>query len=179
MKLHSYLNQTSSMTFTALTTSDEGNLGIGSTDGEDAFRKSTWKNKAFGGKYTYIPQESAVMTELSVYYSSLESRYRPTENEIRTSDVLDLNMNIGFAYLLGPSQIHFGIFGNTNFFDYKLGSLGTEGKSGVTSVGSFIEGQFPIGNVLRVEPGVRLEIFSRGLHNTVSPRARIIYLPRG
>ena len=179
VKLHSYLNQTSSMTFTALTTSDEGNLGIGSTDGEDAFRKSTWKNKAFGGKYTYIPQESAVMTELSVYYSSLESRYRPTENEIRTSDVSDLNMNIGFAYLLGPSQIHFGIFGNTNFFDYKLGSLGTEGKSGVTSVGSFIEGQFPIGNVLRVEPGVRLEIFSRGLHNTVSPRARIIYLPRG
>ena len=176
-KLHSYLNQTSSLTLTALTTSDEGNLAQGGDRKLQEFRKSTWKNKAFGGKYTYIPSESAVMTELAVYYSSLESRYRPTPTELRTADVSDLHMSISFAYLLGPRQVHFGIFGNTNFFDYRLGNIGTEGSSGVTSVGSYIEGQFPIGSTLRVEPGVRLEIFSRGIRNTIGPRARLVFQP--
>ncbi len=178
-KLHSYLNQTSSLTITALTTSDEGNLGTSSDPSDPTFRKSTWKNRAFGGKYTYIPPENAVMTELAVYYSSLESRYRPTRDELRTSDVSDLNMSIGFVYLLGPSQVNFGIFGNTNFFEYKLGSLGTEGNSGVTSVGSYFESQFNLGKKFRLEPGVRLEIFSRGLKNTIAPRGRITYLPNG
>jgi hypothetical protein len=179
VKLHSYLNQTSSLTLTALSTSDEGNLETSNDIDDRTYRKSTWKNKAFGGKYQYIPPESAVMTELSVYYSSLKSRYRPTRDELRTADVSDLNLNIGFIYLLGPSQLHFGIFGNTNFFDYKLGSLGTEGESGVTSVGSFFESQFNIGKKIRVEPGVRLEIFSRGLKNTIAPRGRITFLPSG
>lgn len=179
LKLHSYLNETSSLTVTALATSDEGNLETTSDALIPTYRKSTWKNRAYGGKYQYIPPENAVMTELSVYYSSLESRYRPTRDELRTSDVSDLNMNIGFVYLLGPSQLNFGIYGNTNFFDYKLGSLGTEGHSGVTSVGSFFESQFNLGKKFRLEPGVRLEIFSRGLKNTVAPRGRVTFLPSG
>lgn len=177
-KLHSYLNQTSSLTLTALTTSDEGNLATGGKSELEEHRRSTWKNLALGGKYTYIPAESAVMTDLAVYYSSLKSRYRPTPDELRSADVSDLHMSISFAYLMGLRQIHFGIFGNTNFFDYSLGKLGTEGFSGVTSVGSYFEGQFPIGSTLRVEPGVRLEIFSRGVRNTIAPRARMVFQPR-
>ncbi len=178
-KLHSYLNQTSSLTLTALQTHDEGNLATGGDLDPDAYRKSTWKNAAYGMKYMYLPESQAVMTSLSVYYSSLKSRYRPTRDELRTSDIEDVLMSIDFAYLLGPNQIHFGIFGNTNFFDYKLGRLGTAGATGVTSVGSFIEGQFQISDYLRIEPGARLEIFSRGLKNSFGPRLRLIFQPGG
>lgn len=178
-KLHAYLSQTSSLTLTALQTHDEGNLQAETDIPEDVIRKSTWKNRAYGAKFTFLPQDQAVMTELAVYYSSLESRYRLTQDELRVANVSELSMNIGFSYLLGPDQIHFGIFGNTSFFDYELGKLGTKSASGVTSVGSFIEGSFQLGRRIRLEPGARLEIFSRGLNNSFGPRARIIFLPHG
>ena len=179
-KFHAFLSPTSSVTLTALRTSDTGNLKGDETGGPDAqIRKSTWKNQAYGGKLTYIPAEAAVMTEFAVYYSSLESRYRLTKDEIRSADVSELSFNMGFTYLLGPNQINFGIFGTTNFFNYSLGSTQTAISSGVSSGGAFIEGQIQFGEQLRLEPGVRLETFARGLKRSFGPRMRLIYLPAG
>ena len=97
-KLHAFLNQTSSVTFTALRTSDTGNLKSGDrTDENASFRTSTWKNQAYGGRYQYIPADAAVMTELAIYYSSLESRYRQTADDVRQADVSELSLNITFT----------------------------------------------------------------------------------
>lgn len=179
-KFHAFLNQTSSVTLTALRTSDTGNLG--STPGADTaedLRRSTWKNEAYGGRYTYIPEEAAVMTELAVYYSSLQSRYRQTAQEIRQADVSELSLNIGFTYLLGLNQINFGLFGNTNFFDFSFGRGRSEVSSGVSSGGAFIEGRWVVSESLQLEPGLRVEAFSRGLRRTMAPRLRVLLLPGG
>jgi len=179
-KLHAFLNQTSSVTFTALRTSDTGNLKSGDrTDENASLRTSTWKNQAYGGRYQYIPADAAVMTELAIYYSSLESRYRQTADDVRQADVSELSLNITFTYLLGPNQINFGIFGNTNFFDFNLGQGRSQVSSGVSSGGAFIEGRLLVNQYLQLEPGVRLETFSRGLKRSFGPRMRLIFLPSG
>jgi hypothetical protein len=179
-KFHAFLNQTSSVTLTALRTSDTGNLSAdpGADTAED-LRRSTWKNEAYGGRYTYIPEEAAVMTELAVYYSSLQSRYRQTAEDVRVADVSELSLNIGFTYLLGLNQINFGIFGNTNFFDFSFGRGRSQVSSGVSSGGAFIEGRWVISESLQLEPGLRVEAFSRGLRRTMAPRLRVQLLPGG
>ncbi len=179
-KFHAFLNQTSSVTLTALRTSDTGNLSAdpGADTAED-LRRSTWKNEAYGGRYTYIPEEAAVMTELAVYYSSLQSRYRQTAEEVRQADVSELSLNIGFTYLLGLNQINFGLFGNTNFFDFSFGRGRSQVSSGVSSGGAFIEGRWVVSEFLQLEPGLRVEAFSRGLRRTMAPRLRVQLLPGG
>lgn len=179
-KFHAFLNQTSSVTFTALRTSDTGNLssGDGSNAPEDV-RRSTWKNEAYGGRYIYIPEDAAVMSEFSVYYSTLESRYRQTADDVREADVSELALNIGFTYLLGLNQINFGIFGNTNFFDFSFGRGRSDISSGVSSGGAFFEGRLVANQYLQIEPGFRVEAFSRGLRRSIAPRLRLLYLPGG
>ena len=179
-KFHAFLNETSSVTLTALTTSDVGNLRSGAADDPaGAIRRSTWKNKAYGGRYTYIPPEAAVMSELAVYYSSLESRYRQTETDVRAADVSELSMNIGFTYLLGANQINFGIHGTTHFFDFQSGQGRSEVSTGVSSGGAFFEGRYVLNESVQFEPGIRIEAFSRGLRRTLAPRLRLVVLPSG
>ena len=179
-KFHAFLNQTSSVTLTALRTSDTGNLSSGDdANGPEDVRRSTWKNEAYGGRYIYIPEDAAVMSEFSIYYSSLESRYRQTADEVRQADVSELALNIGFTYLLGLNQINFGIYGNTNFFDFSFGRGRSEVSSGVSSGGAFFEGRIVASEYLQLEPGFRIEAFSRGLRRTLAPRARLLFLPGG
>jgi hypothetical protein len=177
---HAFLTETSSCTFTALRTSDTGNLRSGDPDDPEAdILRSTWKNEAYGGRYTYIPPEAAVMTELSVYYSSLESRYRQTATDVRAADVSELSLNIGFTYLLGDNQFNFGIHGTTHFFNFQSGMGRSEIDTGVSSGGAFFEGRYVLSQRIQVEPGVRIEAFSRGLRRTLAPRLRLTLLPSG
>lgn len=179
-KFHAFLNQTSSVTLTALRTSDTGNLRSG--DGSDPstdIRRSTWKNEAYGARYLYIPEDAAVMSEFSVYYSSLQSRYRQTAEDVRDAEVSEFSLNIGFTYLLGANQINFGIFGNTNFFDFTFGRGRSDINTGVSSGGAFFEGRILASEYLQLEPGVRIEAFSRGLRRTIAPRMRLQFLPSG
>ena len=179
-KFHAFLTETSSFTFTALRTSDTGNLRSGDPDDPEAdILRSTWKNEAYGGRYTYIPPEAAVMTELSVYYSSLESRYRQTATDVRAADVSELSLNIGFTYLLGDNQFNFGIHGTTHFFNFQSGMGRSEIDTGVSSGGAFFEGRYVLSQRIQVEPGVRIEAFSRGLRRTLAPRLRLTLLPSG
>ena len=179
-KFHAFLNQTSSVTLTALRTSDTGNLRSGDpSDPSVDIRRSTWKNEAYGARYLYIPEEAAVMSEFSVYYSSLESRYRQTADDVRNADVSEFSLNIGFTYLLGANQINFGIFGNTNFFDFSFGRGRSDINTGVSSGGAFFEGRVVPNEYIQIEPGVRIEAFSRGLRRTIAPRLRLQWLPSG
>jgi len=168
-KFHAHLNATSSVSVTMLQTFDEGNLD--STD--DALsRRSTWKNDAYGARYRYIPPESAVMTEIMFYYSRLRSRFRATPDDLRTSDIDDLSMRFDFVYLLGPSEVRFGMFGTANSFSFDTGRNSRANNGGMSSGGMFVQSRIALSDAVRIEPGVRLEAFSRGQGTSLSPRLR-------
>ncbi len=168
-KFHGHLNSTSSVSVTMLQTFDEGNLD--SSDSELS-RRSTWKNDAYGARYRYIPPESAVMTEIMFYYSRLRSRFRATPEDLRTSDIDDLSMKFDFVYLLGLSEIRFGMFGTANSFSFDTGRNNRANNGGMSSGGMFFQTRIALSDAVRIEPGVRMEAFSRGQGTSLSPRLR-------
>lgn len=173
-KLHAFLTPTSTFSFTGLQTFDSGNLE--SQDGGDT-RRSTWKNDAYGARYFYMPPEAAVTTELSTYYSRIRSRYRLTPTELRTSDIDDYSLKINFSYLLGDSHLHFGMFGNTHKFQFDVGSAQRAVTGAMTSGGGYMQARIGIHRTFRMEPGIRVEAFSRGRDMTFAPRLRMTWLP--
>ncbi len=177
VKFHAFLSPTSSFAATALRTFDEGN--VAGTEGDADRRFSTWRNEAYGGRYTYLPTEAAVMTQAAVYVSRLESRYRLTADDERRADVDGFNAELTFRYLLGDAQLHFGIFGNTTRFHFERNGRPRTGNANVTSGGGFFEGRFDLGRRLRLTPGLRLQSFSNGVRTALDPRLRARWLPRG
>jgi Carboxypeptidase regulatory-like domain/TonB-dependent Receptor Plug Domain len=179
LKLHAFLSKTSSFSATVLRTFDEGNITAGRGKNVADNRRSTWKNQAYGFRYMYLPAQSPVMTELAVNYSKLSSRYRQTLDETRIADVSEFDLRIMFGYLLGNTQIHFGIVGSLNTFQYDLGRRQLPIDIGETSGGAFFDARYLIGGILRIEPGIRIESFSRGQGTTLGPRLRAVVLPWG
>ncbi|MBO6574655.1 MAG: TonB-dependent receptor [Rhodothermales bacterium] len=174
LKLHAFLNQTSSLSVTGLRTFDQGNLG--STEAE---RPSRWENDAFGFRYTFLPETQAVMSQFAMHYSRMKSSYQPAPEVEQRADVDAFTMEILIAYLLGPTRINLGLFGTLNRFDYDLGARSLPVSVGVTSGGVYADTQFELSPSFRIEPGIRYEVFSRGVHGSVAPRLRAMWLPFG
>lgn len=168
-KFHGNLSSTSSVSVTMLQTFDQGDLD--SSDNELS-RRSTWKNDAYGARYRYIPPESAVMTDIMVYYSRLRSRYRATPEDLRTSDISELSLTFDFVYLLGESEVRFGMFGTNNSFEFDTGLNNRPNSGGMSSGGLFFQTRLALSEAVRVEPGIRVEAFSRGQGTLMSPRLR-------
>jgi hypothetical protein len=174
LKLHAFLNQTSSMSLTGLQTFDQGNLGT--TEDE---RPSSWKNDAFGFRYTFLPDTDAVLSQFAMHYSSMESSYQPSPTVQQEADVDAFTMEILIAYLMGKSRVHVGLFGTLNRFHYNLGEGSRPVSAGITSGGAYVDTQFEISPSFRLEPGVRYEVFSRGVKGSLAPRVRALVLPFG
>lgn len=174
LKLHAFLNQTSSLSLTGLRTFDQGNLGTSEQE-----RPSSWKNDAFGFRYTFLPDTDAVMSQFAMHYSRMESFYEPAPNIRQEADVDAFTMEILIAYLMGTSRVHIGLFGNLNRFHYDLGAGARDVSVGITSGGAYADTQFEVSPTFRIEPGVRYEVFSRGVRGSLAPRVRALFLPFG
>ncbi|TDI69074.1 MAG: TonB-dependent receptor [Bacteroidetes bacterium] len=179
VKLHGYMTPTSSVSFTGLRTFDEGNVLSLETAKDLDVRSSSWKNEGYGIRYLFLPPDYPAMFEFAIHYSGMESEFRLTEEEFRSSKVQSFALNMQFHYLLGDTQLHYGIFANTHIFDYRLGANQRAQRSSVTSGGGFADTRFILKKVLRIEPGVRFESFSHGTSMSVGPRLRAILLPWG
>ncbi|NNE69841.1 MAG: TonB-dependent receptor [Rhodothermales bacterium] len=174
LKLHAFLNQTSSLSITGLRTFDQGNLGT-----TEAERPSSWKNDAFGFRYTFLPDTDAVLSQFAMHYSRMESFYEPAPNVRQQADVDAFTMEILIAYLMGKSRVHMGLFGNLNRFHYDLGPGSRAVSVGITSGGVYADTQFEVSPTFRIEPGIRYEVFSRGVRGSLAPRLRALFLPFG
>lgn len=178
-KIHGFMTPTSSVSITVLRTFDKGNVLAQESVNDLDVRSSSWKNQAYGLRYLFLPPDYPAMFEFAVHYSGMESEFRLTEEEFRSSQVQSFGLNMQFHYLLGDTQLHFGIFGNTNIFDYRLGANQRAQRSSVTSGGGFADTQFILNDMLRIEPGVRFESFSHGTSMSIGPRFRATLLPWG
>jgi len=178
-KFHAFLTSTSSVSFTTLRTFDEGNILAKESADEKEIRKSSWNNNAYGVQYLYMPPDYPAMFEFASHYTRMHSEFRLTEEEFQKSEVQGFSLNMMYHYLLGDTQIHAGIFGNTNLFNYQLSSNQSPIRSAVTSGGAFVDTQFILADRLRLEPGIRIESFSHGLKMSFGPRIRAILQPAG
>ncbi len=173
-KVHAFLNQTSSFSATALRTHDSGRIeGAGG-----GARRVGWRNEAYGGRYTYLPAEFPVMAQIAAYATRFRSDDRAGETR-RTAEVSGNQGEIDFTYLLGPHQLHFGLFGRTNGFLNDFGDRNTALDENVSEGGGYVEGVWAPGRRWRVEPGLRAHAYSNGIRTGIEPRLRLRYSPGG
>ncbi|MEX0822608.1 MAG: TonB-dependent receptor [Rhodothermales bacterium] len=175
VKLHAYLNTTSSLSLTLLNSFDEGN--IAGLAGRDRF--SRWINTSAGGRYTYLHPETAIMTEIEAYGTHYSSRFIPSDDEERTSDITSYHGEMHVGYLLDRLDVHFGFFGSTHLMAYNLGTRDADVSENVTEAGVYAYVPWDVVESLHVEPGVRIQTFTNGIGTSVEPRLRGTWSPGG
>ena len=174
-KLHAFLSRTSSLSLTALNTSDRGD--IADTEGQP--NELSWRNTAFGGHYIYLPDEYAALAQARFFISRLTSRYRPFNAPERDASTRLFGLEAGFVYFLGATEVHLGLFGQTYAFAYDLGGRDGETEEFVTEGGLYADVTVQLNDALRWEPGLRMHSFASRHQVTFEPRLRVAWQPGG
>jgi hypothetical protein len=173
LKMHAYLNMTSSFSATALRTFDEGDLaGTGNHR-----NRIYWRNEAYGGRYLYLPAEYPVLTELAVSYTTLNSEFGPDSSPQREAEVRGVRAAINFAYLLGDLDLKFGTFVRMLRFRYSLDDVWD--KQATTEGGLFGEARIDMLPLVTLHPGFRLHSFPAQNRMSFEPRLRLSWRPLG
>ena len=162
-RVHAYLSQTSSLGITALGSRDRAELrtALG------AVGVSEWQSEGVGARFSYLPITYAVLAEIEVFFTRLDSRFRAPSQTPRRSLVEEGGGNFGFRYLLGRSEVHFGLQART---DHLLATTGAEQAEEYLTEGAlYLDGVFR-GGRFSFYPGFRLATFPS--------RSRVLFEPR-
>ena len=173
VKLHAFLNQTSHVSVTALRTFDEGDLAGDSK----ISRNIRWTNEAYGGRFHYLAPTLPVLAQITISISRFDIERLVNNEAVQSSLSSGFEGQFNFAYLLGTSEIHFGIFGQSSRFSYGLttSSLDDE-EEFITQGGAFIDGIARLPEV-EINPGLRFHSFPSRGQLFVEPRVRMRYYP--
>ncbi len=173
LKVHGFINQTSHISVTALRTFDEGDLA-GDTSVSRSIR---WRNEAYGGRFHHLATTLPVLAQITISISKLEVEKLLDNEEIQSSRSSGFEGQFNFAYLLGQSEIHFGIFGHSSRFSYRLSpAFRDNAEEFVTEGGAFLDGIFREGP-FQINPGVRFHSYPSRAQLTAEPRFRMSYTP--
>ncbi|NND73022.1 MAG: TonB-dependent receptor [Rhodothermales bacterium] len=173
VKMHAFLNQTSHMSVTALKTFDEGDLAGNS----QISRNIRWSNEAYGGRFHYLAPTLPVLAQITISISRFDIERLVDQEVVQNSKSSGFEGQFNFAYLLGDSEIHFGIFGHSSRFSYGLTTSTLDDREEfITQGGAFIDG---IARMKRLElnPGFRFHSFPSRGQLFMEPRLRMRYRP--
>ncbi len=173
-KFHAFVSPTSHVAFTALKSFDEGNLaGDAGLEGRVA-----WENEAYGGQFFYLSPSFPVLTQVSISTTRFAIHTGAEDDPRQRSLTEGFDGKIGFGYLLGSAEIHFGIFGQSTRFDYRLSRRFIDRKEEfITEGGAFIQTTLRSGQDTEVNIGYRLHSFPSRGQTFGEPRFRFSYSP--
>ncbi len=165
VRLHAYLTQTSSLSATAFQSDDRATLATAMGDAGTV----RWKSEGAGMRFSYLPTAYAVLAEIEVFGTRLDSEFSAPGAMRRRSLVEEVGGNFGFRYLLGDSEIRFGIQART---DHLLAlEARREREEYLTEGAAYLEGAWR-GHGFRVYPGLRVSTFPSRSQVVLEPRLR-------
>ena len=175
VKVHAFLSRTSSLSLTGLSTFDEGDVA----DTEGVPNQISWRNRAFGAHYIYLPEAFAALAQIRVFGSRLESQYRPFRAAQRDASTRLFGLEAGFVYYLGDTEVRGGLFGQTYVFEYDFDRSGDGFKEFITEGGLYVDVKAQLNEQFRVEPGLRMHSFASRHQVAFEPRVRAVWQPSG
>ncbi len=128
--------------------------------------EARWRTTGAGMRFTYLPTTFAVLAEIEVFGAQLDS-YFGVPGAQRRSLVEEGGGNFGFRYLLGASELRFGIQART---DHLL-ATGTGSEEYLTEGALYLDGVLQKG-AWRAEPGFRVGTFPSRSRVAFEPRLR-------
>ncbi len=191
-KLHALPNASTSVSVTALHTSDRGNLAgtfkdpLGDVeDVPEAERDSSevaWDNLALGARLGYLPARLPLLAELSGWISQMDTRFGLEADPEREASVEAFGGELNLTFFAGEAQLRAGAFAQRAQLAYTLGGVFQEidaSEERQTEGGVYAEVEVPVGPSLRLTPGVRVHAFFDRHATRVEPRLRAVWRPGG
>lgn len=176
-KFHTYISDNSQLSFSFISTYDDGILGEPTVD--RVLDEIRWKNTAFGARYLFLSGSKPFLGELLFSVSKMESEVGPSGAPIRTSDFNSFNYAVNFTNFLGRTEWKYGIFARAPALETELGGLYQDlefGRGKRHKVGLYIEPDVHINAQLRARVGLVAMMFTGEKTNRfIEPRARIVW----
>ncbi|NBC16866.1 MAG: TonB-dependent receptor plug domain-containing protein [Bacteroidetes bacterium] len=175
LKVHAFLNRTSSLQLTGLHTFDEGD--VANVDGQS--NRIRWNNLAYGGHYTYLPEEFSALAQIRFFVSRLDSEYEPASAPHRTAEARTGGVEAKFVYYLGATDVHVGVFGRSYGFINDFGGADGTREEYISEGGMYLDVTSQLSPAWRVAPGLRMHSFPSRSQVSFEPRLRVTWRPGG
>ncbi|HRK75522.1 MAG TPA: hypothetical protein PLL64_14655, partial [Rhodothermales bacterium] len=173
-KIHAWLTPTSSVSFVGLRAHDVGDLGgLGKQDD-----RISWRNQGIGGRFLYLPPSFPALLDISLTSTRFDSAFGPEKAPRRFGKVKGFQGGFNFDYLLQHWEARFGMFARINQFDYRIDRKADQENYTIEGGGYFDAAVF-LSDRVTVEPGIRMHNFPSQGVNTLEPRFRATWFPKG
>ena len=185
LRMHAFLDRTSSASLTFIASEDVGDLrwaGGSRAAGErsapaplaqTSTRPTKQSNLGFSGTYAFMPETYPAMTRFRFHYSQSEHRFAPGDFIDRSSFIESLGLQIQFDYLLGRTQWQGGIQGQSYRLRYNLGTQSIGQADGLSSGGLFTSVQHTFTSEFALQLGVHLAALSSAPDPFWEPRIQL------
>lgn len=173
-KIHAWLTPTSSVSLVGLRAHDVGDLGgLGNPDD-----RISWRNQGIGGRFLYLPPSFPALLDITLTSTRFDSAFGPEKAPRRFGKVKGFQGGFNFDYLLQHWEARFGMFARINQFDYRIDRKADQENYTIEGGGYFDAAIF-LSDRLTVEPGIRMHNFPSQGVNTLEPRFRATWFPKG
>ncbi len=196
-KLHAFLGAEHSLSFTALSTDDEGDIAGTLRTFDDEFapvpeeiddeREVAWSNDAFGGRYQYHSRFAPLVIEVGASTTKSENRIGPAGSPERIAEIKSRDAFLDANLFTVIGDIHAGLSWRKSDLSFELGGQFQDlefGGGDVTEWSAFVETTHGLleGRQLQVNPGINLYVLADRNETKIEPRLRLSWtpdLPRG
>ena len=176
-KAHSYISENHQLSFSILTTHDEGILGEPTVD--RVLDEIRWSNQAFGARYLFLSGSKPFLGEILFSVSRMHSEVGPDNDPVRFSKFNSFNYAVNFTNFMGRTEWKYGVFARAPSLEARLGGLYQDLELGVGrrhKIGLYLEPDFHINSRLRARVGLITMMFTGDrINRFVEPRARIVW----
>ena len=118
-----------------------------------------------------------MLAQITVSISRFDIERLVDREVVQNTQSYGFEGQFNFAYLLGSSEIHFGIFGHSYSFSYGLTTSTLDDREEfITQGGAFIDGIARLPQV-EINPGLRFHSFPSRGQLFIEPRMRVRYIP--
>jgi len=190
-KVHAFLGNSHSLSFTALNTNDRGDIAgtkksvFGEAE-ETIITDSSevaWSNTVFGGSYVYRSNDVPLVAEFTGGISRMTNDFGPEERVERRSKLESYDLKTRLTYQFGEAEIAIGSTFRRTQFTLELNDLfndlpATENDLSELSTYAEVTAE-ALGGKISINPGVHVYSLPERSQNWVEPRFRLSYWPTG
>ncbi|MDX1617623.1 MAG: TonB-dependent receptor [Balneolaceae bacterium] len=172
----SYIERNSRCSAMAMHTYDRGRLDFQEDESVQ------WRNLVVGGKCVALPEGSRVLMDTNVSLSYFTNSVKDAGPFAFSSNATRLNFDLNLRQYSGDVRFDYGLYTKLKYLNFDLDEkfVGLENDSfSELSMGAYIESVLPVGDRLRLQPGVALSLNPGGYGVSPEPRFRFSWQPFG
>jgi len=172
----SYIDNSTRCSAMVMNTYDRGRMDF------EAEESISWRNFVLGGKCVALPEGSRVLMDTNVNLTHFTNSVKDVEPFGFSSKATRLSLDLNLRQYAGDIRFDYGFYANLRYLNYDLGEkfVGLQRDDfSQLNAGAHFETSIPVGQRLRMQPGVAFSLNPGGIGTSIEPRFRFSWQPFG